>query len=225
MNGARVRTSELLDYTGTLAEALLSKCVYPWQAVAGLREFICELSANLPKDEYEQILPGVWVARDAVIAPSAYIAEAAIIGHGVEIRHCAYIRGSALICDNAVVGNSTELKNCILLNNAQAPHYNYIGDSALGRGAHMGAGAITSNLKGDKSNVCIHAGGEHIQTGMRKLGAIIGDNAEIGCGAVLNPGAIIGRDTQVYPLCSVRGCVPEDSILKNDGSVCARENR
>ncbi len=220
-----LKTAALFDLDKTLAKPYLETFEFPWQALPGLTAFIAALGERLPKDEYDEIAPGVWVAGDAVVAPSAFLAAPCVIGHGAEIRHCAFIRGGALVGAGAVVGNSTELKNCVLFDGAQAPHYNYIGDSILGAKAHMGAGAVTSNLKGDKTPVVVRAGNTRVETGLRKFGAMLGDRAEIGCGAVLNPGTVIGRDTQVYPLCFVRGAVPAGGILKNNGTFVFKEAR
>ena len=220
-----MKTADLFDLSQTLAKPLLEKYVYPWQALGELCAFIKRLGESLPKGEYERVGDDIWAAKDAVIAPSASVTGPAVIGHSAEIRHCAYVRGGVIIGDFAVAGNSTELKNCVLFNRAQAPHYNYIGDSILGFASHMGAAALTSNLKGDKTNIAIRFGGETYETGMRKLGAIIGDGAEIGCSAVLNPGTIIGKNTQVYPLCNVRGVIPPNGILKNSGEFVPKKPR
>jgi len=193
------------------------KCGEPWRLLASLKDVIISLGGKLG-GEYEEIAPLVWAHRSAKIAPTAFIGAPCIIGAGTEVRHCAFIRGSALIGEGCVVGNSTELKNVILFDGVQVPHYNYVGDSILGYKAHMGAGAITSNVKSDKTPVVIKCGGG-IDTGLKKLGALIGDFAEIGCNSVLNPGTVIGRNTIVYPLSCVRGAVPADSILKNDGKI------
>lgn len=189
----------------------------PWEALKGISEFIVALGQNLG-EEYEEISPQVWVHKSAKIAPSAYIGAPAIIGAETEVRHCAFIRGSALVGCGCVVGNSTELKNVILFDGVQVPHYNYVGDSILGYKAHMGAGSITSNVKSDKSDIVIH-GKEEYPTGLKKIGAMLGDHVEIGCNSVLNPGTVIGRNTSVYPLSSVRGVVPADSIYKGNGAV------
>ena len=211
---------ELLDTSHTRAGALLEKAAYPWEILGEIKEFI--LSLELPRDEFEEILPLVWAARDAVIAPTASITGPCVIGRETEVRHCAFIRGSALVGDRCVVGNSTELKNVILFDNVQVPHYNYVGDSVLGYKSHMGAGAVTSNVKSDKSLVTVRAFGQEIPTGRKKFGAILGDFAEIGCNSVLNPGSIIGRRASVYPTSCVRGFVPEGHIYKDKEHIVAR---
>lgn len=209
-----IKISGLLDTSKTIATGLFEKKEYPWEVLEDIKAFILTLGAKLPKEEYDNPQEGVWIAKDATVFPSAYIAGPCIIDHQAEIRHCAFIRGSAIIGKGAVVGNSTELKNVVLFDGVQVPHYNYVGDSILGHKAHMGAGSITSNVKGDKKLVVIKNGDEFIPTNRKKVGAILGDYAEIGCGSVLNPGTIIGRNTQVYPLCSVRGVVPANSMYK-----------
>lgn len=211
------KISELYDLEHTIAKDYLSQFAYPWEALKGLKAEILSLEANLG-DEYKEIAPQVWVHRTAKIAPTAFIAGPAIIGANTEVRHCAFIRGSALVGENCVVGNSTELKNVILFDNVQVPHYNYVGDSILGYRAHMGAGAVTSNVKADKSLVVIH-GRQEIPTGIKKVGAMLGDYADIGCNSVLNPGTVIGRNTNVYPTSCVRGVVPANSIYKNSGVI------
>ena len=213
----------LFDCSHTLAGEYLSGFSYPWQALPGIKEFILALGPKLPS-EFEEVTPGVWVHRGAKIAPTAFIGAPAIIGCGTEVRHCAFIRGSALIGENCVVGNSTELKNAILFDGVQVPHYNYVGDSILGYKAHLGAGAVTSNVKADKSPVAVKSGDERIETGLRKFGAILGDFAEIGCNCVLNPGTVIGRNTSVYPLTSARGAYPADSIVKSTYDIVKRRH-
>ncbi len=211
--------NELFDLAHSRAGEYLSKFTYPHEAVQGIKNLIQAMGEALPWDEFEHPAATVWIARDAVVAPSACIGEYVIIDHGAEVRHCAYIRGSALIGRDTVVGNSTELKNVILFDNVQVPHYNYVGDSILGYHAHMGAGAVTSNVKGDRTPVCVRCGEEKVETRLKKLGAMLGDWAEIGCGSVLNPGCVIGRHAQVYPLTSVRGTVPENCIHKGQEIV------
>jgi len=211
------KTLELLDLERTLAKPLFEGKTYPWEALGEIKDFILSLGEKLPVDEYEKRGEDVWIAKDAKVFPSAYIAGPAIIGHGTEVRHCAFIRGSALIGDNCVIGNSVEVKNAVIFDNVQVPHYNYVGDSVLGYRSHMGAGSVTSNVKGDRSLVVVKNGDELIETGRKKFGAILGDFAEIGCNSVLNPGTVIGRRSSVYPTSCVRGVVPEDSIYKNDG--------
>lgn len=215
--------SALYDLNHTAAAPLLEQHVYPWEALADIGSFIKELGASLSADEYDQPQPGVWVHRTAIVAPTASITAPCIIGAHTEVRHCAFIRGKALIGENAVVGNSTELKNVILFDNVQVPHYNYVGDSILGYKAHMGAGSITSNVKSDKQLVVIHAAGGNIETGIKKIGAMLGDHVEIGCGSVLNPGTVIGRGASVYPLSSVRGCVPANHIYKDQNNIIPRK--
>ena len=211
------KTLELLDLERTLAKPLFEGKTYPWEALGEIKDFILSLGEKLPVDEYEKRGEDVWIAKDAKVFPSAYIAGPAIIGHGTEVRHCAFIRGSALIGDNCVIGNSVEVKNAVIFDNVQVPHYNYVGDSVLGYRSHMGAGSVTSNVKSDRSLVVVKNGDELIETGRKKFGAILGDFAEIGCNSVLNPGTVIGRRSSVYPTSCVRGVVPEDSIYKNDG--------
>jgi len=212
-----VTVSELYDLSHSLAGSWLSGFTYPWEALKGIKNRILELGAALGED-YVQVSPQVWVHKTATVAPTAFLGAPCIIGPGTEVRHCAFIRGSALVGDGCVVGNSVELKNVILFDGVQVPHYNYVGDSILGYKAHMGAGAVTSNVRGDKTLVTVHAQ-PPIPTGRKKVGAMVGDYAEIGCHAVLNPGTVIGRNTQVYPTACVRGIVPENSIYKNDGSI------
>ncbi len=219
-----IEIKNLYDLSHTKAADYLSQFQYPWEALAGISDFIIELGKSLPEDEYDNPAENVWIAKDAVFynRVTNYIKGPVIIGHGTEIRPSAFIRGSALVGDNCVIGNSTELKNVILFDNVQVPHFNYVGDSILGYKAHMGAGSITSNVKSDKLNVVIKNGEERIETGRKKIGAMLGDRVEVGCNSVLNPGTIIGRDSNVYPTSCVRGCVPEKSIWKNNGEVIAK---
>ncbi len=214
--------SALFEPGHTLAAPLLASAEYPWEALAGIREFIEKLGPTLPPEEYDSPRPGVWIHKTASVAPSAFIGDGVIIGAGAEIRHCAFIRGSAVVGDGAVVGNSTELKNVILSEKVQVPHYNYVGDSILGYKAHMGAGSITSNVKSDKTLVTVSCNGERVMTGLKKFGAILGDNVEVGCGSVLNPGSVIGSGSQIYPLSMVRGFVPAGSIYKRQGEVISK---
>lgn len=209
----------LLDLNQTIAAELFEGKTYPWEVLADIGDFILKLGAALSDDEYDKVSEDVWVAKNAKVAPSAYIAGPTIIGKGAEIRHCAFIRGKAIVGENAVVGNSVELKNVVIFNNAQVPHYNYVGDSILGYKAHMGAGSITSNLKSDKSLVTIMYKGNKVETGLKKMGAVLGDNVEVGCNSVLNPGTVIGRCSNIYPLSSVRGYVEECSIYKNKDEI------
>jgi len=220
----QAKTIELYDLSHTIAAPLLERYEYPWEALAGIKDFILELGPTLPADEFDNPTEGVWIAKDANVFPSAYLGAPLIVDHGAEIRHCAFVRGSAIVGKNAVVGNSTELKNVILFDKVQVPHYNYVGDSILGRGAHMGAGSITSNLKSDKSLVVVRdaANGERIETGIKKFGAMLGDDVEIGCNSVLCPGSVIGKGTHVYPLTRVRGFVPANSIMKGEAGIVPR---
>ncbi len=217
-----MKITELYDLTHTLAAPYLSRFTYPWEALAGLGEFILELGKSLPAEEYEEIGEHIWAARSAVIAPTASIKGPAIIGKNTEVRHCAFIRGNALVGGNAVVGNSTELKNVILFDHVQVPHYNYVGDSILGYYSHMGAGSITSNVKSDKKPVVVKAGEERIETGRKKVGGMLGDHVEVGCGTVINPGSVVGRNTSIYPLSMVRGYVPANSVYKNQGEIAKK---
>lgn len=218
------KTSELYDLTHTVAADYLKGFEYPWQALAGIKQFITELGKRLDEEEYRMFAPDVWVHVTAKIAPTAYLGAPCIIGAGSEVRHCAFIRGSALVGEDCVVGNSTELKNVILFDGVQVPHYNYVGDSILGYKAHMGAGSITSNVKSDKTPVVIKSSEENIPTGIKKVGAMLGDFVEVGCNSVLNPGTVIGPRTSVYPLSCVRGCVPADSIFKSAENIILKNN-
>lgn len=215
----------LLDYNETIAKPLFERVTYPWEALENLSEFILELGATLPEDKYNKIGDDIWVAKTATIFPTAYLHGPLIICDNAEVRHCAFIRGTAIVGENCVVGNSTELKGSILFNYVQTPHYNYIGDSVLGYKAHTGAGVITSNLKSDKSMVTVLFEGDKLDTNRKKFGAIVGDNTEVGCNSVLNPGTVLGRNTTVYPLSMVRGYVPENSIYKKLGEVCEKITR
>ena len=220
----KLRAAELFDLSRSIAAPLFGAgSVYPWEKLKEISAFILELGKMLPEEKFDHPAEDVWVAKSAKIAPTAYLGGPLIIDENAEIRHCAFLRGSAIVGKGATVGNSTELKNCILFDGAQAPHYNYVGDSILGYKAHMGAGAITSNFRSDHRNVTLH--GPEIATGLRKFGAMLGDEAEIGCGSVLNPGTIVGRGSIVYPLSSVRGIVAEKTIYKRAGEVVAREER
>lgn len=219
----KLTTINLLDTSKTIAENLISSQEYPWQVLGKISEFIIALGNSLPKDEYTQIKENVWVANSSNIYSTALINGPTIIDKDAEIRHCAFIRGNAIIGKGAVVGNSTELKNVILFDKVQVPHYNYVGDSILGYKAHMGAGSITSNVKSDKTNVTISLNSDKVETGLRKFGAIIGDYCEIGCNSVLNPGTIIGRNSNIYPLSMVRGYVDENSIYKNKNEVIIKK--
>ena len=217
-----VKISELYDLEHTLAADYLRQFTYPWEALAGIKEFILQLGPTLDPEEYEERAPHVWVHKTAKVFDSAYLGEPCIIGPETEVRHCAFIRGSALVGANCVVGNSVELKNVILFDHVQTPHYNYVGDSILGHYSHMGAGSITSNVKSDKQLVVVHNGTEHMETGIKKFGAMLGDHVEVGCNAVCNPGTVIGRNSNVYPTSCVRGVVPENSIYKNSGEIAEK---
>lgn len=220
----KTRITNLYNLEETIAKDIFEGLTYPWEVLPKIKDFIVELGEKLDKEEYEKVGSNVWIAKTAKIAPTAYINGPAIIDKNAEIRHCAFIRGNAIVGENAVVGNSTELKNVILFNNVQVPHYNYVGDSILGYKAHMGAGSITSNVKSDKKLVVVKNGEERIETGIKKIGAMIGDNVEVGCGSILNPGSVIGRNTNIYPLSSVRGVIAENSIYKKQGEVVNKIN-
>ena len=211
-------TLQLYDLTHSLAGSYLAGFEYPWQALKGIKDLILNLGPTLD-ESYEEVSPTVWVHKTAIIAPTAFLGAPCIIGAGTEVRHCAYIRGSALVGENCVVGNSVELKNVILFDDVQVPHYNYVGDSILGYKSHMGAGAVTSNVKSDKTLVTVKNGDEKMETGLKKFGAMLGDYVEVGCNSVLNPGTVIGRNSNVYPTSCVRGMVPEQCIWKNTGVV------
>ena len=213
------KIKNLYNLEETIAKELLESVTYPWEALPKIEEFILKIGEKLDKEKYEQKGENIWIAKSAKIAPTAYINGPAIIGENAEIRHCAFIRGKAIVGEGAVVGNSTELKNVVLFNKVQVPHYNYVGDSILGYKSHMGAGSITSNVKSDKKLVIVKNGKETIETGLKKFGAILGDNVEVGCGSVLNPGTVIGSNTNIYPLSSVRGVVPKNSIYKNRNEI------
>jgi len=212
------QVKDLYDLSHTLAGEYLSQFTYPWEALCGIKELIISIGETLSND-YTEIQPQVWVHKTAKIAPTAFLGSPCIIGANTEIRHCAFIRGSALVGENCVVGNSVELKNVILFDNVQTPHYNYVGDSILGYKAHMGAGSITSNVKSDKTLVVVKCEDEYIKTELKKFGAMVGDCVEVGCNSVLNPGTVIGRNTNIYPLSNVRGVIPRNSIYKTDGAI------
>lgn len=218
-------TKELFDLTHTLAAPLLGKTQYPWEALDSLGDFILALGPTLPEEAYAQPSPGVWIAKDAKVASSAAFFAPCIIGRKTEVRPGAFIRGQVLVGDGAVVGNSTEIKNAILFDGVQVPHFNYVGDSILGYKAHLGAGAITSNIKSDKTPVILRDGEKEIPTGRKKLGAMVGDFVEVGCNSVLNPGSVLGPRSSVYPLSRVRGLVPADHILKGERGLTRRETR
>jgi len=224
-----IKVKDLFDLDHSRAGQYLAGFEYPWEALAGISDMILELGKTLPADEFHhpvdwdgKVLEDVWVANDATVFKTAYLHGPCIIGHGTEVRQCAFVRGSALVGDNCVVGNSTELKNVILFDNVQVPHYNYVGDSILGYKAHMGAGSITSNVKSDKLPVVVKDGELQRETARKKVGTMLGDRVEVGCNSVLNPGTVIGRNSNVYPTSCVRGVVPEKSIWKNSGDVVAK---
>lgn len=219
-----LKMTELFDFSHSLAASYLAGFQYPWEALNGIKDLILSLGPTLGTD-FEECSPQVWVHKTAVIAPSAYLGAPCIIGAGTEVRHCAFIRGSALVGENCVVGNSVELKNVILFDNVQVPHFNYVGDSILGYKSHMGAGAVTSNVKSDQSLVVVKNGEEHIPTGLKKFGAILGDFVEVGCNSVLNPGTVIGRHSNVYPTSCVRGVIPDHCIWKNNGTVVKKHGK
>lgn len=214
---------DLYDLDHTLAKDYLSRFTYPWEALAGIKQLIVEIGSHLDPQDYTEVAPQVWVHRTAVVAPTAYLGAPCIIGAGTEVRHCAFIRGAALVGENCVVGNSVELKNVILFDCVQTPHYNYVGDSILGYKSHMGAGSITSNVKSDKTLVVVHGQGEDVATGLKKMGAMLGDHVEVGCNSVLNPGTVIGRNSNIYPLSCVRGVVPANAIWKTGGVVVEKK--
>jgi NDP-sugar pyrophosphorylase family protein len=214
---------ELYDLTQTIAGDYLAGFTYPWEALAGISDFIRELGPALDPAVFEQKGEDIWVAKSARVAPTASLTGPLIIDEDAEIRHCAFIRGSAIIGKGSVVGNSTEIKNDIIFNSVQVPHYNYVGDSILGYRSHMGAGSITSNVKSDKTLVVVKSQDEEIPTGRKKFGAMLGDFVEVGCNSVLNPGTVIGRNTNIYPLSSVRGVIPADSIFKDSANVIRKK--
>ena len=211
-----------LDLSQTSAEKLFEEIYYPWEVLPLIKNYITETGKSLSPSEFDEVKENVWISKNACVSPTAFIQAPTIIEENTEVRHCAFIRGSALVGANCVVGNSVELKNVILFDNVQVPHYNYVGDSILGYKSHMGAGSITSNVKSDKSLVVIRNGEERIETGRKKIGAILGDYVEVGCNSVLNPGTIIGRNSNVYPVSCVRGVVPENRIWKTGGVIVAK---
>ena len=222
MSNENLLADNLFDYSKTIAKPLLESVDYPWEALPKIKDFIIELGKTLDPEIYEQRGENIWVAKSATVFPSAYLGGPLIICENAEVRHCAFIRGSAIVGKGAVVGNSTELKNSILFDGVQVSHYNYIGDSILGYKAHTGAGTITSNLKSDKSLVTVLCDDDKIETGVKKFGAMLGDYVEVGCNSVLNPGSVVGRNTNVYPLSFVRGYVPENSIYKRLGEIAEK---
>ena len=212
------KITDLYDLTHSQASSYLQQYEYPWEALKGIKDFIIELGSSLG-DDYNEISEHVWVHKDAKVFDSAYLGVPCIIGARTEVRHCAFIRGSALIGEDCVIGNSVELKNVIIFDSVQVPHYNYVGDSILGYKSHMGAGSITSNVKSDKKLVIVKNESEKIETGLKKFGSMLGDNVEVGCGSILNPGSVIGRNTNIYPLSSVRGVIKSNSIYKRQGDI------
>ena len=220
MENAKI--SQLYDLKETIAKEYLEQFTYPWEALKGISDFIKKLGPTLDPEKYEQRGEDIWVAKSAKVAPTACLNGPLIIDEDAEIRHCAFIRGSALVGENCVVGNSVELKNVILFDNVQVPHYNYVGDSILGYKSHMGAGSLTSNVKSDKTLVSVKCGDERIETGLKKFGAMVGDFVEVGCNSVLNPGTVVGRGSNIYPLSCVRGVVPANSIYKTGGVIVSK---
>ncbi len=219
----KIYIKNLLNLEKTIAKELFSDKTYPWEVLQHIGDFILKIGESLDEEEYTKLNNNVWISKSAKIAPTAMINGPAIICKNAEVRHCAFIRGNAIVGENAVVGNSTELKNVILFDNVQVPHYNYVGDSILGYKAHMGAGSITSNVKSDKTLVAVSYFRDKVETGLKKFGAILGDNVEVGCNSVLNPGSIIGRSSNIYPLSMVRGYVSANSIYKNKNEIIAKE--
>ena len=214
--------NEMLDLSHTIAAPLFEGKTYAWEVLDGIKEYILKIGPSLPKDEFDNPKEGVWIAKDATVFDSAYIGAPCIIDHGAIVRHCAFIRESAIVGKGATVGNSVELKNVILFDDVETPHYNYVGDSVLGWHAHMGAGSITSNVKADRKNVVVH-GDSEIETGRRKFGAILGDYAEIGCNAVLNPGTIVGSHSNIYPTTGVRGVIPNNCVMKDENTIVEKK--
>ena len=217
------KIKNLYDLNETIAAAIFEGAEYPWEVLGKIKEFIIELGESLPEEKYEKRGENIWIAKSAKIAPSACLNGPLIVDEDAELRHCAFVRGSAIVGKGAVVGNSTELKNVILFNKVQVPHYNYVGDSILGYKSLMGAGSITSNVKSDKTLVVVRCNGEECATGLKKFGAMLGDNVEVGCNSVLNPGTVIGRGSNVYPLSRVRGYVPENSIYKSAKDIVTKK--
>lgn len=220
MNECKIEN--MYDLSQTIAASLFDGLTYPWEALSKISNYIVELGATLDPEKFEKRGDNIWVAKSATVAPTAFLNGPLIIDEDAEIRHCAFIRGNAIVGKGSVVGNSTELKNVVIFNTVQVPHYNYVGDSILGYKSHMGAGSITSNVKSDKTLVSVKNGKEEIKTGLKKFGAMLGDNVEVGCNSVLNPGTVIGRDTNVYPLSMVRGVVPAHSIYKNKNEIATK---
>ena len=221
----KLMVSELYTLEQTIAKDIFDGVTYAWEVLPKIGAFILQLGEMLSEEEYDKVGEDIWVAKSASVAPSAYLNGPLIIDKEAEVRHCAFIRGNAIIGEGAVVGNSTELKNVILFNKVQVPHYNYVGDSILGYRAHMGAGSITSNVKSDKSLTVVHAGDTHIETGLKKFGAMIGDDVEVGCGSILNPASVVGKNSNIYPLSMVRKFIPKNSIYKSQGEVVCKHNK
>lgn len=219
MDLGEIRIENLYDLKETMAKDLFEGKTYPWEVLPLIHDYILKIGPTLDQEEYQQVSENVWIAKSAEVASTAYIHGPCIIGKNAQVRHCAFIRENAIVGEGATVGNSTELKNVILFNEVEVPHYNYVGDSILGYKAHLGAGAVTSNVKADRKNIVVHVGGLEIETGMPKFGAMLGDWAEIGCNSVLNPGTIVGRHSNVYPLSSVRGVVRAKHIYKNKNEI------
>ena len=219
----QLKISELYDLEQTIAAELFEWKTYPWEVLPEIGAFIVKLGQTLPEEEYDKVGENVWIAKSAKVTPSALINGPAIIGKNTEVRQCAFIRGNALVGENCVVGNSTELKNVVLFNNVQVPHYNYVGDSVLGYKSHMGAGSITSNVKSDKTLVVVKGKEEQIPTGLKKFGAMLGNHVEVGCNSVLNPGTVIGCNSNVYPVSCVRGVIPANSIFKNKDEIIEKK--
>ena len=220
----QLQIKNLYDLNETIAAPLFEGATYPWELLPKIGAFIVELGNSLPTDKFEKRSENIWIAKSANVYPTAYINGPCIIDEDAEVRHCAFIRGNAIVGKGAVVGNSTELKNVILFNKVQVPHYNYVGDSILGYKAHMGAGSITSNVKSDKTLVVVKSAYGNIETGLKKMGAMLGDNVEVGCNSVLNPGTVIGRNTNIYPTSMVRGFVDANSIYKKQGEIAYKKN-
>lgn len=218
----QIKNKTLFNMDETIAKDIFQDTTYPWEVLTQIKDFLLTLGASLSLEEYDHPKEDVWIAKSATIAPTASITGSCIIGKNTEVRPGAFIRGNAIVGENCVVGNSTELKNVILFNNVQVPHYNYVGDSILGYKSHMGAGSITSNVKSDKTNVTIRYEGDIIETGLRKMGAILGNYVEVGCNSVLNPGSIIGSNTNIYPLSMIRGFIPKGSIYKHQGEIAKK---
>lgn len=218
----QLKTRELLDLKETIASQVFEQCTYPWEVLTQIGKEILRIGPTLSEEDYDRVGEDVWIAKSARVAPSASISGPAIIDKNAEIRHCAFIRGNAIVGEGAVVGNSTEVKNSILFNRVQVPHFNYVGDSVFGYRSHMGAGCITSNVKSDKTLVKVSYGDDRIETGLKKFGAILGDNVEVGCNTVLNPGVVVGRNVSIYPLSMVRGVIAAGSIYKKAGEIVSR---